>query len=138
MRIDKVVIVTPAKFEICRELYYLTGWENTGLFYCQAGPNREVHGQQCGKGLVIYDEDVGDLSHKNEWPHFVAYDLGYLMRHLPRGIIVYAGKRFYSANTGNLYMGDHQERWYERADTPEDALAKLAIQLVKRGLLEHK
>jgi hypothetical protein len=109
-----------ASQEPCKELYELSGWKGTHQNY-----NSEGH-------------TVEAFTFNNICP---AYDLGYLLRKLPNHL------------SGNLVIeadGTPEDRWcayYDARpvvlksyynDTPEDALANLAITLIKQGLLTPK
>ncbi|CAB4132348.1 hypothetical protein UFOVP253_8 [uncultured Caudovirales phage] len=75
---------------------------------------------------------------------FPAYDLGYLLRKLPDYVKLFRnnyGKYYCAAVTGGFRHPDNQlgqpdtaHDWYI-ADTPEDAAAKLAIELFRQGIL---
>lgn len=82
--------------------------------------------------LSGWDEEW--LSHSNTTPK---YDLGYLLRKLPPSTEI---KRMGKARADIVRLGEyvawndnHKGRYH--ADTPEDATAKLAIELFKQGIL---
>lgn len=94
-----------ASLELCKELHTLSGWE-TPL----------------------------DQFHYNEGEPLPAYDLGYLLRKLQRNHV-----ELYGLTTGEwtarAYWHSTEQARAEYADTPEDAAAKLAIELFKQGIL---
>lgn len=128
-----------ASLELCEELYELSGWvdtlfdknEDTYRIWSYSRADYEMH-----VGLRDGNEKLSD--YQEAYP---AYDLGYLLRKLPEEYpdayalqirrepsdCWYAG---YYARTG-----DSDLRTESRADTPEDAAVKLAIELFKRGVL---
>lgn len=118
-----------ASLELCKELYELSGWEPEYW-------KRNVVG--------VHDYLYAKMKVENSDP---AYDLGYLLRKLP--------KRF--ANKDGHYLAGYsylslrripttltvEQSWkamfgkkYEAtADTPEDAACKLAIELIKQKVI---
>lgn len=106
-----------ANLELCKELYELSGWKVPAIEPFSSRPDPYVH----------YDNG-----------QFVCYryDLGYLLRKLPKGTSVSNSKR---AMAFCLLLGNHtsvKEEWAEYADTPEDALCQLAIELIKQNILQ--
>ena len=108
-----------ASLELCKELYEVSGWKNTEYFYSS---ENKVHRTQ------IEDDDFyGEI-----WP---AYDLGYLLRKLPQPTYIYGLGDAYSYPQW-IAKATHQNIVGEqKAETPEDATAKLAIELFKQGVL---
>lgn len=131
-----------ASLELCKELYELSGWSNTEFYYKEFAGHPEVihHLSHLMAGLVSVHP---------------AYDLGFLLRKLPRvlGTI--------GANEGWLQITPRDERdhsgwlahygyvageghhgflyadWAQTlAATPEDAAAQLCIALFKEGVLQ--
>lgn len=105
-----------ASLELCRELYELSGWTT--------------------------DEEHPDENMVKEG-HF-SYDLGYLLRKLPVTISRTGtlGSRYEDVTLRRIkkdvwiayYNGNRDG--YGQADTPENALCQLAIQLFKQGILK--
>ncbi|SRR5258706_5170776 len=92
-----------ASLKLCKDLYELSGWSDT-------------------------IENFRESAHltKDRVP---AYDLGYLMRKLPRQSHVYQ----FGANEWLAYApGSHDHS----ADTPENAATKLCIELLNQGVLK--
>lgn len=105
-----------ASLPLCKELYELSGWDGVTQYHSVA--------------------DAPD--------NIPAYDLGYLLRKLPNSLPF----KFYGGNSTNPYtfqLRKNKAYWLacypstelqEAADTPEDAAAKLAIDLFKQGILK--
>lgn len=95
-----------ASLELCRELYELSAWE---------GESHPLHG---------YEDEQGK--------HIPYYTLGYLLRKLVNVEV---------SVFGDPVFGMNQVRASDRsghssiASIPEDAAAKLAIELFKQGVL---
>jgi hypothetical protein len=127
-----------ASLELCKELYELSGWDDT---YFSWNFNSSVPEQ----GWYVDDDNLA-YPKSDTYP---AYDLGYLLQKLPKNI----------SRNGNLYwltldcnLREEWMVWYNGrssddlmpdvdyslvcADTPEDAAAKLAIELFKQGILK--
>lgn len=107
-----------ASLELSKELFELSGWKDTHFSY-RATPSNS------GK-----DYRVIDIS-PNIQQDIPAYDLGYLLRKLPSQIALTKGI-FYACT---WIAEDHNDSHNFIAKTPEDAVAKLAIELFKQGIL---
>lgn len=125
-----------APLDLCRELYELSGW----------GADCEHHWLH--RDLYNRMPRQSDLKDgQSEEDYAPAYDLGYLIRKLPGHIVLtsttwdgihtekpkgqeldYQASACYQSNVKGLLV-------QEVANTPEDALCKLAIQLFKQGVL---
>jgi hypothetical protein len=131
-----------ASLELSKELYELSGWEETHLYHTK---RRTVKPEHHGKEYFIVE-----LKHKTSEPmdRTPAYDLGYLLRKLPGNSWAgYCGegtednsgifKRSYAeAYTYKWEPGGDIFRLAETmADIPENATCKLAIELFKIGVL---
>lgn len=134
-----------ASKELCQDLEKVSHWEDTESAWLWI----EAHNE--------YEVDNGDplaFGH----PPIPAYDLGYLLRKLPASVESkeYAGKFAQLWTRKDDGPNDDIESpityfaWYlvvgiqdgvsdfgENADTPEDAAAKLAIELFNQGVLQH-
>ncbi len=118
-----------ASLELCKELYELSGWDDTHAFYYEHYDGIALKFNDQG----AYNGQVESFS-RDAW-NTPAYDLGYLLRKMPA--------KKYEHLTSNLKMIKHGKNSYEftyfklsaSADTPENAAAKLAIELFKQGLL---
>jgi hypothetical protein len=128
-----------ASLELCETLYELSGWEDTGFEW--ANPSaRSLAKKQPNKPYLKGRHKYHQVSKKVWRPHTIcaAYDLGYLLRRLPTTI---------GQVTDRLRLTKGDLGWYaqydravlnnilEDADTPEDAVAKLCIELFKQGVL---
>jgi hypothetical protein len=123
-----------ASLELCKELYELSGWIQYFDWH--------------------YDED-GQLKKYVEGSVFTgipAYPLGYLLRKLPKTLDLGKPKvrDLHIVAGGDCWVADYkyrmpsqQQEWmhmYDKAKlteatTPEDAVAKLCIELFKQGIL---
>jgi hypothetical protein len=109
-----------ANFELCQELYELSGWL-TGIdgncYVSHAGERKGVE--------VRPLTDTGD----DGIQICPAYDLGYLLRRLPVGNVLSSVEDKWIASSSPKVT---------TADTPEDAAAKLAIELFKRAAAKRE
>lgn len=99
-----------ASLELCRELYELSGWGEDG--------------------------NQPDAWHDISTP---AYDLGYLLRKLPgRTSIIKLIDNYIAIHDepSQIFNADFGYKFV--ADTPEDAAAGLAIELLKTGVLQKE
>lgn len=114
-----------ASLELCKELYELSG--------------RMWHEE------IIYSwhKDDGDYVIEDFWSGSIcpAYDLGYLLRKLP---VITELKKWDDEYVAQCYWGNHDshssgipliKNFKSKANTPEDAACKLAIELFKQGIL---
>ena len=112
-----------ASLELSRELYELSGWVDTQLAALK---------------------ENSDGSHSNIWEP--QYSLGFLIRKLPTYLFqddddwLLTLRPQFNAGWDAYYAGqsDPRARYYQEADTPENAVAKLAIELLKQGILKGK
>ena len=102
-----------ASLDLCKELYKLSEWGFD-----------EFEGRD--KTLEWVNDRDEDNTLLGSMP---LYDLGYLLRKLPDNTILHKTTDTYYEATLNQY----EYHWI--ADTPEDAVAKLAIELYKKGTL---
>lgn len=117
-----------ASLELSKELYELSGWDDTSFKWEEVGE----YGWDVAKASYLAAED------------FPAYDLGFLLRKLPPfignhvltiekdPIHYYAGYIEIGRNGKGALLSPYRQE----ADTPEDAVAKLAIELFKSGVLK--
>ena len=102
-----------ASLELCKELYELSGWSDTDYtYYANAGQH---------SGTMMHRSLVFD---KPE--NLPAYDAGCLLSKLPRGLIV-------RSNTDEADWVASYMQSVHYANTPEDALCKIAIELFDLG-----
>lgn len=116
-----------ASLELCKELYELSGW--TGCNFHHSTDDDQYYLTY----MVGSEGDKYPLNRSIEKRKFIidlpAYDLGYMLRKLP-------AHELHSYNNG-VYAAIHKglETFNYKASTPEDAAAKLAIQLFKQNIL---
>lgn len=117
-----------ASLELSKELDELSGWGETDYVWYN---NRLIL-----ERLARYDKGK----------KVSAYDAGYLLRKLPRRIPddVFSGVQLLTLDDSNWgcrvnirKRGMHDFAW-GIADTPEDALCRLAIELFKQGVLKKE
>lgn len=114
-----------ANLSLCKELYELSGWDDNELWDCTYR-NQTVNATL---NRVQIASDRGEYYWTDP-----RYDLGYLLRKLPNASIhtdhpydaIYYSYRKGGYDTQTLHF---------KADTPEDAACKLAIELFKQGIL---
>lgn len=120
-----------ASLELCKELYELSKWRGTYFVYDLKGnvvpPNGESQNYQCS-----------------------AYDCGYLLRKLPQFIVhdnfecrlEVCPSGFKERNNDSSWCASYSDiktfhiPYLGNADTPENALASLAVELFKQGVLK--
>ena len=117
-----------ASLELCRELFELSGWDDC-----------ESHWKYGGQTWHL-PADTKPIGENDNLP---LYDLGYLLRKLPKYTLtkfVFAEDKYgepgwtlgweYTDGSWKRHQGD-----ILFVDTPEDALCKLAIELIKQNIL---
>lgn len=133
-----------ASLELCKELYELSGWDkhqtDDGYHFYM------LYWHKLGTGeydLLSRDDGIAWAS----FHHYVdcpAYDLGYLLRKLPildEGGWVILPTHSDDGHKVLWYAWEIEEGYYnadgnvDYFDTPEDAAARLAIELLKQGIL---
>jgi hypothetical protein len=125
-----------ASLELCKELYELSGWEDTFWNYSRSS----------GSDFPFRLGHKGSIETREVKERYPAYDLGYLLRRLP-------AKRHRSTSRQSRYeslrLWKQVDDWvvgysgigYCSAESPEDAACELAIGLFKNGILtptEHR
>ena len=123
-----------AELSLCKQLYELSGWDTASKYLWI-----EAHQE--------YDIDNGDTFNQ-EHPAIPAYDAGFLLRKLPRQIGSYWLRMITPFTTDWRFdyfdQGSQERLWSNTenkadsmcvADTPEDALCRLAVELFKEGVL---
>lgn len=116
-----------ASLELCKELYELSEWDEQFPVLLHYLDNEVWHKK-------LYQSDARD-----ELTYCPAYTLGYLLRKLPN-----------ETNVRKRKLDSQFEAWYGKydktpdvdgdpiefkADTPENALTKLTIELFKQNIL---
>lgn len=134
--------------ELSKELYAVSGWDSSiaggNARWCEIAPDQWEY-------LRLNDATAYEPSFKNEWfAGIPAYELGYLLRKLPRKIDDVDGQILFlsifpsptnstqwEANYGGIdYKAVLPYQAY--ADTPENAIAKLCIELFKQNILTRE
>lgn len=122
-----------ASLENCKELYELSGWDETDKTW------NSFHGDP--PEVVFTNRSIGTILHP-------AYNLGYLLRKLPRSIanggisfLDLEASLFLQPGGGITWqagyrVGVAQAQVLATANTPEDAAAKLCIELIKEGVIK--
>lgn len=113
-----------ASLENCRELHELSGWGESTFCYKTVLTGDELEFRAIS---LTKDADVG----ANARFLCPAYDLGYLMRKLEG----YDVSLSYSNQWRRWTAWGHDNQYSQHADTPEDAVCKLAIELFKQNIL---
>jgi hypothetical protein len=103
-----------ASLELCKGLLELSGWEDT-YFWWDKDEQRVPEKQMVVQAGKIFADDTP------------AYDLGYLLRELPDICMLW--------RDGKTWHCDCEDSVICEADTPEDAAAKLAIELIRQGVI---
>lgn len=128
-----------ASLELSKELYELSEWEIYGndvwIEPWWNWFNDKDGDYQCP---VISNSKQGA---KWKWG-CPAYDLGYLLRKLPTTIVdmnLVVGAAYGTGTWWAWYedFASSRSNYQQEADTPEDALVKLAIELFKQGILSR-
>jgi hypothetical protein len=107
-----------ANFELCQELYELSGWLTGIDGFCYVSLAGESSGFEVRPLTDVGDDRVRICP---------AYDLGYLLRKLPPGNVLTSVEGKWIASSSPKVT---------TAPTPEDAAAKLAIELFRQGILK--
>lgn len=118
-----------ASLELCKELYELSGWDDT-TYYWHSLISHDMKRWSDYK-LQDYKPD-SDFGMKV----LPAYDLGYLLRKLQNGLELdeVSLDLLYNNYTCRTTWNRHKN-YSEEADTPEDAVCKLTIELFKQNIL---
>ena len=110
-----------ASLELCKELYELSGWNDTDL----------AHAEEAER-VFLAAYNYGEFGYE-AIRLAPAYDLGYLLRKLPEQVTLSCFRSSWRCEV--LIPNDIAT---VSADTPEDAAAKLAIELWKQGVLSRE
>ena len=132
-----------ASRELCEELFRLGEWDDTLCWWNIFKPYKD------GRPHVKADT----YRHQSTDKHIPAYDLGFLLRKLPPFTKVWMtdegkGVAEWSYGPSSMRVTAYNKRkakvvghWRTpnkyRADTPEDAAAKLCITLINQGVLPN-
>lgn len=113
--------------ELSEELFKLSGWDET----LAGAKERWVElPDKSWELLRLSDVGANGLDKQLWFKGIPAYTAGFLLRKLPDPRLYRIGNKWFVRNTeyGNDY----------KADTPEDCLALLAINLLKEGILQKE
>jgi hypothetical protein len=128
--------------ELCQELYAVSGWIPDHVYDASEDDTIWSDGQYVCIGDYRDKDYVIDIP--NNPAQVAAYDLGYLLRKLPKRISVgehRAALEFCTISDTDdspwymQYVGAGSPKYYQWADTPEDAAAKLCIELIKQKVI---
>ena len=134
-----------ASLELCKELYEISGWDDTGDGYV---PEYEPDEPP----VIFIPENKFAYTHNGQDHYYVtkesdlyqvvyipAYDLGYLLRKLPHHDEDFTYWMdlgpIENGHWGVSYDCEDMDKYISFGDTPEDATCKLAIELFKQGIL---
>jgi hypothetical protein len=126
-----------ASLELCKELLELSGWDDTKQVWKYTEPMstdikygvREDGDKWC-YSVQPHSMKSYNLNEVSVWS---AYDSGYLLRKLPAELLL---TKLRNGDVRFQIKHHTAEKLYGvLADTPEDALTQLAIQLFKSGEL---
>lgn len=138
-----------ASQELCEQLRRLSNWVNTDFTWVEIPTWNHKFPKPANQ--VFYDH-ICDTEHAKEIAP--AYDLGYLMRKLPRHLVI--KRRIYHlcilngnhlddfwvadyVTIGRLcWLHEADEAKLTEAESIEDATCKLSIELFKRGILKQE
>jgi hypothetical protein len=125
-----------ASLELSKQLFEVSGWgkptfdgsgETAFVYYSNAD---EINDDFANYRPMVIEKD-GNVP---------AYDLGFLLRKLPKGVTTkYANGTYYKQvkleHIKTRWCAYYSSRLSSIADTPEDCAVKLAIELFKQGIL---
>lgn len=110
-----------ANKELSEELYRLSGWSDTGSAY-----------RLWNDGQTDFEwEKTEPIGRYGQYRMLPAYSLSYLLRKLPDGTKIQKGYKYWA------WVKNMRDSSQE-ADTPEDALCSLAIELFKQKILTRE
>lgn len=128
-------MIETASLELSRKLYEVSGWNNIDYIWYIDDLIDENE-------LLDEPRRKPTVGHKSGRPGKIfteipAYDLGFLLRKLPA-----TTKIIKASGTmpiyGAIFVEDGEEDKVESADTPEDALALLAIELFEQKIIKKE
>lgn len=136
-----------SSLELSKELYELSGWTVTDYVWRHHKPN------DASQLELRVAKEADDYRFRNspeakrfreENAFYPAYDLGYLLRKLPRqkdmyDLVLATYVDVYTEREGWICGFQQRDNFIDPvniADTPEDAAAKLCIELFKQGIIK--
>lgn len=137
-----------ASLELSRELEYLSGWGDTEnvWYYAFAAGDPTIRDWELWPMTLSEGELPKRVRHAYD-TKTPAYDLGYLLRKLQHHPVIYLnqihGRRWKAENVWGKISTEmkgaiRRYEEFEIADSPEDALCRLAIKLFEKGILPGK
>lgn len=123
-----------ASLELCRELCELSGWyDQTWWWNYDFAPNGKSYEWRAEPSMLRFESQPVHTS-------IPAYSLGYLLRKLPQTIAphITVWPLSIEYNFDGRWMAKYAGELCVWADTPENAACKLAIELIKQGVLPKK
>lgn len=122
-----------ASLELSKELYKLSRWSGTGFEWINDYHQNKPDGAPDMKWEVTRSMSFHDQSVPSK--NYPAYTAGYLLRKLPLGSFIIKHDDRYEACRPRM-LGEDKAVDVFPADTPEDALTKLAIELFKQKVIK--
>lgn len=124
-----------ASLELCKTLHELSGWVNTAEIWMDLRDSQPWHTYDSRQSMLSEAKYQDVFEAGLDW--LPAYDLGYLLRKLqsywPMAVYIGGGKQNeWSVSVNSKYHVTPQE-----ADIPENAAARLAIELFRSGVLKR-
>jgi len=117
-----------ADIKLCKELYGLSGWSDTEKIWCHYIGNGNT-----STDTAPYVRLVAPIARDDDCP---AYELGYLLRRLPKNRIKLRNNN--QTGWGCQYNPgrQHGPEYNQYGATPENATCRLAIELIREGIIE--
>ena len=123
-----------ASLEHCKELYELSGWDNTDTSWYKVY-NYETRAHSDIEAIYAGDASEATGISSLDIP---AYNLGYLLRKLLAVSTVVNFIRLSNGKVTISYNPSKPDYNNYESDSSEDAAAKLAIELFKQGILKKE
>lgn len=121
---ERIEMSNVSSLELCKELYKLSDWLKTYHYW----------------DLETKETTYNVITFRDTWEpvegFIPAYDLGYLLRKLQERTNRIQDTWLLGLSTNNVGYSVVYKDLVMLADTPEDAVCKLAIELFKQGLLK--
>lgn len=135
--------MTATSLEVSKELYEVSGWKGTYFTHATFRNESSPEDQRQIVHRTIEDLDecmrLRNRSFIKDLKLVPAYDLGYLLRKLPGFVEVSTNPAQSIFSVRTIIPGEWVPGGFTvQMDTPEDAAAKLAIQLFKQGILKKE
>lgn len=115
-------MIDVANLKLCQQLWELSGWETSDWYDLDPDGRPEEY-------LATTEDKIDENN------YIPAYSLGYLLRKLPNRTERIQDTVLLGRATDNKGWSIVYRDMTKIANTPEDAAAKLAIELFKKGIL---